>query len=472
MRLFRVVSFALLCLALVLGLPGCAANEKASLVDKTAPSIPTNLTCTSPCNDTTHTFTWNAATDDDSGVDHYLVCLDGGGVGGLWVNVGNLTAYTWGTALCGGSHTIEVKAVDKAGNEGMAASRSFTGDTTSPIISGVTASSITETGCTINWTTNEDAACQVEYGTTIAYGTLQPASVNPLSSYAYSYMTNLAGLAAGTTYHYRVKSVDGCGNEAVSGDQTSTTSPTSAISQLIVHFIDVGQGDAILLDSGDYEVLIDGGKSGSGVVAYLNTYVNGPLEAIVATHMDADHIGGLAAVLDAFQVQQVWHNGATASTQTYTGFMNAVQAEGAEVHAARRGDTITVGSMVFSILNPVNVSGTSNNNSVVLSLSWGQTDFLFEGDAEQEAEASMVTAGLIPDVEILKVGHHGSRTASSAVFLAAAKPEVAIYMAGTGNSYEHPHAETTTACTSSKPRFAHGIPADSTRWRQVGLQNG
>jgi competence protein ComEC len=164
--------------------------------------------------------------------------------------------------------------------------------------------------------------------------------------------------------------------------------------------------------------------------------------------MDADHIGGLAAVLGAFQVQQIWHNGATASTKTYTTFMNAVQAEGAEVHAARRCGTITVGSMVFSVLNPVNVSGTSNNNSVVLDLSWGQTDFLFEGDAEQEAEASMIAAGLIPDVEILKVGHHGSRTASSPAFLAAAKPEVAIYMAGTGNSYGHPHAETMAALQS------------------------
>jgi beta-lactamase superfamily II metal-dependent hydrolase len=314
-----------------------------------------------------------------------------------------------------------------------------------PSIDDSSVTDITQTSATIAWATSEPATSQVEFGTTAAYGSSSDLDTSLVDSHAVS----LSGLAPSTIYHCIIRSSDKRDNVAVSDDFTFTTlnstPPVQPTGQLAVHFIDVGQADAILLDCGDYEVLIDGGKSGSGVATYLSPYVDGPLEAVVATHMDADHIGGLAAVLGAFQVQQVWHNGATAATQTYTGFINAVQAEGADVHAARRGDTITVGSMVFSVLSPVDVSGTSNNNSVVLSLSWGQTDFLFEGDAEQEAEASMVTAGLVPDVEILKVGHHGSRTASSAVFLAAAKPEVAIYMAGTGNNYGHPHAETITA---------------------------
>ena len=99
------------------------------------------------------------------------------------------------------------------------------------------------------------------------------------------------------------------------------------------------------------------------------------------------------------------------------------------------------------MLNPVNLSGNdTNDNSIVLSLSYGQVDFLFTGDAEQEAEASMLAAGHCPpDVDILKVGHHGSRTASSMQFLQVAKPEYAIYMAGKGNSYGHPHQETINA---------------------------
>ena len=224
------------------------------------------------------------------------------------------------------------------------------------------------------------------------------------------------------------------------------TEQESIEGELKVHFIDVGQGDSILVDLGEIEILIDGGKS-PGVNAYLSNYVDGGLEVMIATHPHADHIGGLIAVLDAFDVQEVWHNGDSTTSQTYAEFIAAVQAEEAEVYEARRGHTIEVGELVFKVLHPVNLSGTTNNNSIVLSLSYGDVDFLFMGDAEQEAEASMLTTGIVPDVEILKVGHHGSRSSSSAQFLDAVKPELAIYMAGKGNSYGHPHQETITALT-------------------------
>ena len=320
-------------------------------------------------------------------------------------------------------------------------SRTKDADTTPPAISSLSDSGATTSSVVITWTTDESATSQVEYGTTASYGSSSVLD----SSLVMTHTVNLTGLTAGTTYHCRVKSKDASGNEAVSDDRTYTTTSTSQTGQLSVHFIDVGQGDAILIDYGDYEVLIDGGNPSPGVVSYLNNYVDGALEVMVATHVHADHIGGLIAVLGAFDVQQIWYNGDTTTTQTYTNFMNAVQAEGAEAHIAGRGDEIHVGGLTFKVLNPVDLTGTTNNNSVVLELSYGQVDFLFEGDAEQEAEASMIAAGLIPDVEILKVGHHGSRTASSAAFLAAAKPEVAVYMAGTGNSYGHPHAETIAA---------------------------
>jgi beta-lactamase superfamily II metal-dependent hydrolase len=213
---------------------------------------------------------------------------------------------------------------------------------------------------------------------------------------------------------------------------------------LTVHFIDVGQGDSILLDFGYIEVLIDGGEKSPGVVSYIDDHVDGLLEVMVATHPHADHIGGLIAVLAAFEVDEIWLNGDTSTSKTYSQFMSAVNSEGAKVYVAKRGDTIQAGNLTFNVLHPVNLSGTINNNSIVLSLGYGQVDFLFAGDAEQEAEASMLAAGIVPDVEILKVGHHGSRTASSVQFLQAAKPECAIYMAGQGNSYGHPHQETIT----------------------------
>ncbi|MHC4278505.1 MAG: ComEC/Rec2 family competence protein [Planctomycetota bacterium] len=213
--------------------------------------------------------------------------------------------------------------------------------------------------------------------------------------------------------------------------------------ELRVHFIDVGQGDAILVDLGETEILIDGGGKSPGVVSYLNDYVDGALEVMVATHPHADHIGGLIAVLGAFSVQEIWHNGDTSTSQTFSQFMAAVQAEGAEVRVGSRGEEIYVDKLTFAILNPTTLAGTTNNNSLVLSLSYGEVDFLFMGDAEKEAEGAMLIAAdmPVPDIEILKVGHHGSRTSSSQAFLSLVKPEVAIYMAGEGNSYGHPHEE-------------------------------
>ncbi len=212
--------------------------------------------------------------------------------------------------------------------------------------------------------------------------------------------------------------------------------------ELTVHFVDVGQGDSILVDLGETEILIDGGGKLPGVVAYLSDFVDGALEVMVATHPHADHIGGLIGVLDAFEVDEIWLNGDTSTSETYSQFMSAANSEGAQVYEVRRGDTIQVGDLTFNVLHPVNLSGTTNNNSIVLSLSYGQVDFLFTGDAEQEAEASMLTEGVVPDVEVLKVGHHGSRTASSIQFLQVVEPEHAIYMAGKDNSYGHPHQET------------------------------
>jgi beta-lactamase superfamily II metal-dependent hydrolase len=195
-----------------------------------------------------------------------------------------------------------------------------------------------------------------------------------------------------------------------------------------VHFIDVGQGDAILVDYGTVEVLIDGGDRSPGVVPYLKKYVDGDLEAMVATHPHADHIGGLITVLQPFQVDHIYWNGETSTSQTYSDFMAQAGAEpGASLQQVRRGDTINVSGLVFSVFNPSgSLSTDTNDNSIVLKLKYGNTQFLFGGDAQQEAEASMLAAGLNVDSDILKVGHHGSRSSSSMPFLQAVSPQIAI----------------------------------------------
>lgn len=246
----------------------------------------------------------------------------------------------------------------------------------------------------------------------------------------------------------------------------ATTFTTVTVSVLDVHFIDVGQGDSILIDYGQCEVLIDAGEKGTGADSYIRSFVDGPLEVVVATHPHADHIGGLVSVLNTYAIGAIWYNGESSTTSTYSQFLTAVQSEGADVHIARRGDKLDVGGLTFNVLSPVNLDGTTNNNSVVLSLTYGSIDFLFTGDAETEVEAGMLASGLITDVDVLKVGHHGSRSSSSPAFLAVARPETAVYSAGAGNSYGHPHQETVVALDSASARICgtdvHGTVVVST----------
>ncbi len=213
---------------------------------------------------------------------------------------------------------------------------------------------------------------------------------------------------------------------------------------LTVHFIDVGQGDAILIQSPDGEnMLIDGGEREAGVMDYLRKNKVNSLDVLVATHPHSDHIGGLIEVLKTIPVKKALIDGQTHTSGLYEDFLDAISQSPAALHQARRGNEITVGRLTFKILNPqTSFLQGLNNNSVVLRLAYGNILFLFPGDAETEAEKSILSYTTDLKSTVLKVGHHGSKTASSDAFLAAVRPEVAIYMAGKDNSFGHPHQET------------------------------
>jgi competence protein ComEC len=216
--------------------------------------------------------------------------------------------------------------------------------------------------------------------------------------------------------------------------------PVSGI--ISVHFIDVGQGDAILIDDGTTEILIDGGDKSSGVADYLDEYVDGNLEIMIATHAHADHIGGLGSVLEKYTVEQIWYDGYSYSSKTFTDFISAGEAENAEIHIAKRGDVISIGELSLTVLNPDSTSDDLNNNSIVLAFSYGRWNFLFT-ETRNEYESSMLLSPVISVsyIEILKVGHHGSRNSFFGGILSALNAG-GRYLYAERQSYGHQHSET------------------------------
>jgi len=213
---------------------------------------------------------------------------------------------------------------------------------------------------------------------------------------------------------------------------------------LRIHFIDVGQGDSIFIQSPDgATALIDGGNPNGMAMAYLHSLNISRIDALIATHPHTDHIGGLVDVMQLLPIGGVWTSGASHTTGIFERFIDTIDIQKIPYHEVRQGEGIPLGSLTLSVLASDANAGTLNDTSLVLHLTYGEISFLFTGDAELPLEAAMLqtVADRLP-ATILKVGHHGSGTSSSPAFLAAIRPQVAIYSAGAGNSYGHPHAQT------------------------------
>lgn len=216
---------------------------------------------------------------------------------------------------------------------------------------------------------------------------------------------------------------------------------------LQVHFIDVGQGDAILIISPEGKIaLIDGGSHDSGLLAHLKKLGVKRIDIMIATHPNEDHIGGLIQVLDTMPVAKVITNGQPRTTVTYEHFLDGIMNSEAEYYEVKRGDTIALGILEFLVMSPGEYKADAlNENSIVLKLVYSQTTFLFMGDAGFEAEANLLTAGVPLKATILKIGHHGSCSATSPAFIQAVQPVVGIYSAGINNQYGHPCSNTISA---------------------------
>lgn len=210
-----------------------------------------------------------------------------------------------------------------------------------------------------------------------------------------------------------------------------------------VHFINVGQADSILIDCGEFEILIDGGNNHNGdtVCEYLADKVDGNLEIIVATHPDADHIGGLDTVLENYTVEKIIDSGKTHTTKTYRDYMEAVQNEENAIFLEDADMVFEIGdNVLFSIIEIVDNQSHMNNNSVVSRLDVGDISFLFTGDLESEIELEYLDK--FEEADVLKAGHHGSRSSSSPEFINKVNPKYMVISCGLDNKYGHPHAET------------------------------
>lgn len=229
------------------------------------------------------------------------------------------------------------------------------------------------------------------------------------------------------------------GGRAGAAQATGNTG-TAQAGTLTVTWLDVGQGDAAVIQCGGQSMLIDGGKpeKSSYIYAWLHQHGLSYLDVIVATHVDADHIGGLAGALNYASVGTAYCPETTGTTETFQSFVKYLAQRGKKITVPTAGETFALGGAQVQILGPLHRAEDSNDNSIVLKVSFGATSFLFTGDAERAEEQDLLNAGVNLQSTVLKVGHHGSDTSTSYPFLRAVAPQYAVISVGAGNSYGHP----------------------------------
>ncbi len=218
---------------------------------------------------------------------------------------------------------------------------------------------------------------------------------------------------------------------------------------LEVNFFDVGQGDSIFIETPKgYQILIDGGPS-SAVLEKLGNempFWDRAIDLVILTHPEHDHIAGLIEVLKTYEVKNILWTGALKDTKEFEEWIKLIEEEKADITIAQAGQRIITPSIFFEIIYPFeNLEGQSikntNNTSIIVHLVFNDNCFLFTGDAYKSIERKIIDKGLNLNCNVLKVGHHGSKSSTSKELMESVIPELAVISLGKDNKYGHPHAQ-------------------------------
>ncbi len=236
------------------------------------------------------------------------------------------------------------------------------------------------------------------------------------------------------------------------GCELPRTPPATASNQLQAYFLDVGQADAAIIRYGKSTLLIDAGTNAGAknLTATINNLGISRFDVVIGTHPHEDHIGGLDAVISQFDIGQVYLPKATATTNTFMDVLQAIQSKGLKISNPVPGSSFNIGEAQCTILAPNSDSYEDlNDYSIVIRVAYGDTSFLFTGDAESVSEKEMLSKGYTLESDVLKVAHHGSQSSTTRQFLEAVSPEYAVIPVGEGNDYGHPSQETLDKLTGA-----------------------
>jgi len=239
-------------------------------------------------------------------------------------------------------------------------------------------------------------------------------------------------------------------NIKTSNENTKTTLDKSgnnlaAVGNFKIHFINVGQADSILIEQGSKYMLIDAGNNGDGTLVknYLLQQGVKTLDYVIGTHPHEDHIGGLDYIINNFKIGKIYLPKATSTTKAFGDVIAAIKNSGMKITEPKPGETFNLGSAKCTILAPNNSKYEDlNNYSVVVKLQFGSNSFVLTGDAEGVSESEILAKGFDVKADLLKIGHHGSRSSTTEAFLAKVNPKYAVISCEVGNDYGHPHKET------------------------------